>query len=56
MLVHNHVRPTLRLGFAGFRAWLDDPEERYEVCTCGWAAQLVHYGVRRDVHSRQLRP
>jgi hypothetical protein len=41
VLVHNHVksRPSSR----GFRAWLDDPNEKYEVCTCGWAPHLQHY-------------
>jgi hypothetical protein len=53
VLVHNHVRPTVRLGFAGFRAWLDDPDDGYEVCTCGWAPHLVHYRVRCDAYSRQ---
>jgi hypothetical protein len=48
VLVHNHVRPTSRLGFAGFRAWLDDPGENYEVCDCGWAPKLSdHYRVAR---------
>ena len=48
VLVHNHVRPTLRLGFAGFRAWLDDPGETYEICDCGWAPKLSdHYRVAR---------
>jgi hypothetical protein len=48
VLVHNHVRPTLQLGFAGFRAWLDDPGEKYEICNCGWASKLSeHYRVAR---------
>jgi hypothetical protein len=48
VLVHNHVRPTLRLGFAGFRAWLDNPGENYEICNCGWAPKLSeHYRVAR---------
>jgi hypothetical protein len=46
VLVHNYVRPTSRLNSRGFRAWLDDPDEKYEVCTCGWAPQLVHHRVR----------
>jgi hypothetical protein len=33
VLVHNHVKPEP--GARGFRAWLDDPNEKYEVCTCG---------------------
>ena len=44
VLVHNHVRPTRRLGSRGFRAWLAEPSERLEVCGCGWAAELgEHY-------------
>jgi hypothetical protein len=34
ILVHNHVQPTRHLGLEGFRAWLDDPGDRYEVCPC----------------------
>jgi hypothetical protein len=42
------VRPTLRLGFAGFRAWFDDPGQEYEICDCGWAPKLnEHYRVAR---------
>jgi hypothetical protein len=45
VLVHNHVKS--RLGSRGFRAWLDDPDEKkYEVCTCGWAPRLMHHRVR----------
>jgi hypothetical protein len=44
--VHNYVRPTSRLNSRGFRAWLDDPDEKYEECTCGWAPHLVHHRVR----------
>lgn len=45
VLVHNLVKS--RHGSRGFRAWLDDPDEKiYEVCTCGWAPRLVHYRVR----------
>lgn len=49
LLVHNHVRPTRRLGSRGFRAWLaDEAAENYEVCGCGWAAELPeHYLSRR---------
>ncbi len=46
VLVHNHVRPTQRLGMRGFRAWLDDPNGKYEICDCGWAPKLgAHYRV-----------
>jgi hypothetical protein len=47
-LVHNHVRPTRRLGSRGFRAWLCAPSEWLEVCRCGWAPELgPHFRVRR---------
>jgi len=49
VVVHNHVRPTRKLGSRGFRAFLaaaDDP--LLESCDCGWAAELGdHYRVRR---------
>ena len=55
VLVHNHVRPTLRLGFAGFRAWLDDPGGAYEICDCGWAPKLSeHYRVARAKQCARL--
>jgi hypothetical protein len=55
VLVHNHVRPTLRLGFAGFRAWLDDPGEKYEICNCDWAPKLSeHYRVARAKQCARL--
>lgn len=49
VLVHNHVRPTRRLGSRGFRAWLSPPDpDRLSVCDCGWAAELgTHYRVKR---------
>jgi hypothetical protein len=39
-LVHNHIRPTRRLGSRGFRAWLADPSPALTVCDCGWAPEL----------------
>ena len=46
VLVHNHVRPAKRIGTRGFRAWLDEPSDHYEPCTCGWAPHLPeHYRV-----------
>jgi hypothetical protein len=37
VVVHNRVRPTLRLGSRGFRAWLADAgDERHERCGCDW--------------------
>ena|SRR6516164_4120170 len=48
VLVHNSVRPAKRLGTRGFRAWLDQPSERYVTCACGWARELgTHYRVDR---------
>ncbi len=32
VIVHNHVRPVKRLGEGEFRAWLQVPDERLEVC------------------------
>ena len=49
-VVHNHVRPTRRLGSRGFRAWLAEPSPRYEVCPCEWAPELgAHYRVNRHL-------
>jgi hypothetical protein len=49
VLVHNHVKPALRLGIRGFRAWLSSPDpDTLEVCNCGWAPELRrHYRVIR---------
>ena len=48
IVVHNRVRPTKQLGSRGFRAWLDEPSPRYEVCPCVWAPELgAHYRLRR---------
>jgi hypothetical protein len=52
VLMHNHVRPTTRLGSWGFRAWLDDHvPDNFARCDCGWAPGLVHYA-RADVAKR----
>ena len=49
VLMHNHVRPTTRLGSTGFRAWLDDHvPDNFARCDCNWAPGLVHYA-RADV-------
>ena len=49
VLVHNHARPTRRLGSTGFRAW-SEPEpasEHLELCPCAWAPELgQHYRVK----------
>ena len=50
VLVHNHVRPTRRLGLRGFRVWLQRPDEgpAVEKCDCPWASELgAHSRVRR---------
>jgi hypothetical protein len=51
ILVHNHLQPARRLGWRGFRAWLDtlDAPGRapVEPCPCGWASELgQHYRVK----------
>jgi hypothetical protein len=44
VLVHNHVRPTRRLGMRGFRAWLAAPNAaRLQVCDCGWAPEFTQH-------------
>jgi hypothetical protein len=47
VLVHNSVLHRGRkLGTRGFRAWLQPPDVRCEVCDCGWAPELgPHYRV-----------
>ena len=46
IVVHNSVRPTVRLGKRGFRVWLAEPSPAYVVCPCEWASHLsVHYRV-----------
>lgn len=46
VLVHNHVRPTKRLGSRGFRAWLQPMTDRLSPCDCGFAPRIpVHYRV-----------
>jgi hypothetical protein len=48
IVVHNHDKPASRLGTRGFRAWTDEPSDRYGVCGCGWAPELgPHYRARR---------
>jgi hypothetical protein len=50
VVVHNHVRPTRRLGLRGFRAWLAVPDDRLMRCPCAWAPELPeHYRVNRGV-------
>ncbi len=40
LLVHNHVRPSRRLGERGFRAWLTSDAGGSEPGDCGWAPEL----------------
>jgi hypothetical protein len=49
VLVHNKVlRPTRTQGWRGFRYWLQAPDDRLEVCGCGWAPELeLHYRIRK---------
>lgn len=51
ILVHNHVRPTRRLGSRGFRAWLSAPDDATtEPCDCDFAPELgPHYRVAGPV-------
>jgi hypothetical protein len=50
VVVHNHVRPRRRLGYDGFRAWVQRPTDRLEVCPCTWAPEAgVHYRIGREV-------
>jgi hypothetical protein len=47
-LVHNHVQHTvdMPIGFSGFRAWTQSPDdEKLEACHCGWS-DLKHFRVR----------
>lgn len=49
VVVHNHVRPTLKLGSRGFRAWTQVLNPTVEACRSGWAPSLVkHYRVKRQ--------
>jgi len=50
IVVHNHIRPAVRLGVRGFRAWLADKGDPvYERCDCDWAPRLSE-------HDRVVRP
>jgi hypothetical protein len=54
VLVHNHVRPTRRLGSNGFRAWLSAPDPaRLRVCACGWAPELGRHFIVHNWRGRQ---
>ena len=49
-LVHNQVQPRRRLGYNGFRAWLEKPKLNPEIerCACNWVPELgEHYRVRK---------
>ena len=53
LLVHNHVLPQPRLGWNGFRAWLQAPDTNPELepCPCPWASELgQHYRVAKAGH------
>jgi hypothetical protein len=46
VVVHNNVRPRRRLGYDGFRAWVQAPDDRLVICLCGWAPEAgVHYRI-----------
>lgn len=49
VVVHNHIKPARLLGWNGFRAWLQSPDDppTLEVCPCRWAPELGrHYRVK----------
>ncbi len=51
VVVHNHIRPRRHLGWQGFRAWLQSPDDppALVVCPCRWAPELGgHYRVKRS--------
>jgi prophage regulatory protein len=48
VLVHNNLRPTRRLGWRGFRAWLSPPGDQLSVCACGWAPELGQHFIVLD--------
>ena len=53
VVVHNHVRPSLRQGTRGFRFWLQEPNDLVERCDCPWAPELAeHYRVLRLIQGR----
>lgn len=56
VLVHNHVNPQPVLGFNGFRAWTQRPDNTLTVCRCDWAGVKlpvkVHYRVKRNGAAR----
>ena len=41
VVVHNQASPAHPLGMHGFRAWLQAPSERLEVCACELAPELL---------------
>jgi len=50
VVVHNQARPAHPLGMHGFRAWLQAPSERLEVCPCSWAPDLpAHYRITPEL-------
>ena len=38
--VHGNGRPTRRLDWRDFLAWLADPSDRLVDCGCGWAGEF----------------
>jgi hypothetical protein len=44
VVVHNNARPRRRLGYDGFWAWVQVPNDRLLMCGCSWAPEVgVHY-------------
>ena len=58
VLVHNSIRPPpKRIGTRGFRAWLQEPNDRLEVCPCGWAPELPeHFRIKRCLRFHSVKP
>ncbi|HUU24093.1 MAG TPA: hypothetical protein VMW68_00795 [Methyloceanibacter sp.] len=48
IVAHNHIKPAVKLGTRGFRAWLARPCDDYVRCDCKWAPHLPeHYRVAK---------
>jgi hypothetical protein len=53
VLVHNHVKPAAPLGWNGFRAWTQEPDDTLEPCTCKMGGtnphNHAHYRIKRSI-------
>jgi hypothetical protein len=48
VVVHNSIVPVTGFGLHGSRSWMQFPDEKIEVCSCGWASQLSKHYRRRS--------